>query len=64
MLIKFLWKKSILTLWTGKINAKITRDKNLLNALGKYDTQNTRRKKVYIDVKIRHTAKSGLKHDI
>lgn len=26
--------------------------------------KNTRRKKVYIDVKIRHSAKSGLKHDI
>ena len=29
----------MLTLWTGKINAKMTRDKNLQNALGKYDTQ-------------------------
>lgn len=59
--------KNILTYKTGKVNAKIPRDKKKFfpNAEGTYKTRNNRREKVYIDAKKKkHTGRWGVKHDV
>lgn len=59
--------KNILTYKTGKVNAKIPRDKKKFfpNAEGTYKTRNNRWEKVYIDAKKKkHTGRWGVKHDV